>query len=253
MKPLFLLIASSLLLTGCCSLELADINPANAPNAQLIPYVTPVLDQNNIQRTYTSGTTTTTGRQNSLWGSVGGAVGSVVASSFGVGRAYSLASTIGAQTVGSKSDTTFNSDKRVEDVANIFLKEVNDNIADLSTAKNGKGYGTIALDINAAVCGEGSVWPVVSKLTLGTLNLFGMPYSYRSEQIDVSVCIYDAKGDLIKRYVTSAGDKVWVALYYGYDDDEALRLAAASALKQALAAIRQRIGIDAPEIAARLK
>lgn len=232
-----------LALSGCCSVRLADLNPSIAPNSNKLPFMEISLSTANLHETYTSGTTITSGQEELVVG--GSAAGYAKPTDYesGIG-VFGGVAPLGKNAT---SSLVIKSDKRVQDATSIFTKEAYDNLMDLSTSTEPRGY--LVLNINTAVCDQGVVWPVLSKLTLCTFNLLlAMPYSYRSEEVDVTVCIYNGAKQLVKRYVASGQDTEYVAMYYGYNGEDAARLAAAQALKSALEKIRVQINADAYQL-----
>ena len=227
--------------SGCKSVSMRDITPDNAPNARLLPYLKPVVDTNNIQTVYTSGTLTTKTQSNTTGASYG--LGSS-RGNFSHGANFYSESTTG------RSDTTFFADLRVGDVENIFFKEVEQNIVDINTASNPRGH--IVLKLNGRASSSNAPLELVSTLTVGTLCLLGVPGNQRTEELDINVAIYNSANVLVKQYTVTAEDTETIAMYYGYTDQGAARLAAAQALKNALEEIRGYIRRDYDQIVSRL-
>lgn len=227
--------------SGCRSISIRDINPEKAPNAKLLPYLEPIVDVDNLQTIYTTGTLSTTGESYSS--------GSGYAYGNRVGG-FSNASGFYSGTTTENYNTTFHSDERVSDAVSIFSKEVKQNIVDTSGISNPRGY--ITLRLNSRVEDKSILMAVLNGLTLCTLNLIGVPNNYRSEELDIDVSIYNKQKTLIKEYTVIAKDTELRALYYGYTKSTASRKAAAWALKRALKEIREQINRDRDELVSKL-
>jgi len=57
---------------------------------------------------------------------------------------------------------------------------------------------------------------LISALSLGTLNLLGMPLGYSQAIMEIEASIYTARGERVKTYRSSGNAKAFLALYYGY-------------------------------------
>ena len=230
-----------LVCSGCKTVSMKDINPENRPNARLLPYLKPIVDTNNVQTVYTSGTLTTKTQSNTTGASY--TVGSST-------RHFGQEANVYSESTNTKSDTTFYSDLRVGDVQSIFAKEVEQNIVDVNTASNPRGR--IVLRLNGRASDSNEALELVNGLTVGLLCLFGMPSNFRTEELDINVAIYNNANVLVKQYTVAAADTETTAMYYGYKDEDTLRLAAAQALKNALEEIRGYIYRDYDQIASKL-
>lgn len=139
-------------------------------------------------------------------------------------------------------------DDRVADALSIFNKEVRENIME----QTGDKKGNITMRINyeeedsCKVC-------VISSFLLGLPNLIGIPGNYFKQTLEIEVLVQNTHKDVIKRYTESVSDTEYVAMYWGYNVDDAERKVAAENMKNALANIRHRINNDAPEIRSKLK
>lgn len=235
------LMAFVLFICGCRSLSMKDIAPENNPNARLLPYLEPIVDVENVKDIYTQGKVSTTGKSFAF------------GDSYTYGNAYgnSLHSSgFSSAVVNSKSETSFSTDERVNDVINIFTKEVKQNIVDTSDMNNPRGY--IVLRLNGRVEDTSKVLRVASAFTFGTLNLMGMPANYQSQELDIDVSIYNRSQTLVKQYTVTSQDTEFRAFYYGYTNEDANRKAAAEALKKALTEIGEQINRDHDEIVSKL-
>ena len=101
--------------------------------------------------------------------------------------------------------------------ATLFYQQVEKNLTD----PYGDMHGYIELRDNTFLNGPdpikvGDAWGVFSIVTLGTLNLLGMPAYHFKPYSEINVRVLDKTGKLIKRYQTSAEDSEYAALYWGY-------------------------------------
>lgn len=110
---------------------------------------------------------------------------------------------------------------------------------------SGERKGTIKLRVtNSSVYNSGLYYAVPSILSLHTLNLLGMPYLYANTDLETEVSIYDRSGDLVwKTTVVGHGEEV-VAMYYGYNEEEAHVMSSIRAMKDALAKVNMNIAND---------
>ena len=218
-----------------------DIAPENNPNAHLLPYLEPIVDVENVKDIYTQGKVSTTGKSFTF------------GDSYNYGTAYGNSwnsSGFSSAVTKSKSETFFSTDERVNDVVNIFTKEVRQNIVDSSNMNNPRGY--IVLRLNGRIEDSSKALKVASAFTFGTLNLMGMPANYQSQEIDIDVSIYNLQKSLVKQYTVTSQDTEFRAFYYGYTNENANRKAAAEALKKALQEVSNRINRDYDEITSKL-
>ena len=245
MKPITLFASAAVMIimvcTGCKSISVSDLNPERSPNARLLPYLIPVVDTNNIQEIYTTGVLTTTTQTHTS--------GTQYTSETSYRHHYSQDNVYNESST-SKSDTIRRPDLRVGDVVSIFTKEVEQNIVDMNKASSPRGY--IVLNLNTRVSDSNKGLELINGLTLGTLCLLGMPGNFRSEELDITVSIYNNANTLVKSYSAVAIDEETTAMYYGYADTDTMRKAAAQALKKALKEIRGKIYREYDQIAGRL-
>mgnify|MGYP001170882769 FL=1 len=87
-----------------------------------------------------------------------------------------------------------------------------------------------------------------SVLTLGLLNLLGLPYDIRYLSMDVKVEIYDLDRNLVGRYSAQCRKKTLVAFYYGYYFKTADRKNNIQAFKCAMNDIKEQINTDAERL-----
>lgn len=225
MKKYILLV---LLLSACQSINYQDVNPTINPNQNKLPAMESMIDMYNLEAVYTGG----------------GYAGT--ANNLGVGYAN--------RGWGNWVQTTAISgtqykDARVNDVINIFNKEVKENI----TNPYGEKKGYISLKLGYRGEDRQPLLAFISIISLGTINLLGFPADIKEQSLEVEVEIWNNKKEIIKRYTANALDSEFLAVYYGYNELTIHRKLAAENIKQALEQIRRQINDDAEEINKKLK
>lgn len=112
--------------------------------------------------------------------------------------------------------------------ATLFYQQVEKNLTD----PYGDMHGYIEMRDNTFLDGPdpirvGDVWGAMSVVTLGTLNLLGMPAYHFKPYSEINVRVLDKSGKLVKRYQAIVEDSEYAALYWGYSlgagDDLLLR------------------------------
>lgn len=114
-----------------------------------------------------------------------------------------------------------------EELSKLYYAELQNGILGLHRAgldslcnNSDEKYGYYTFEVNGAggeVKGIALMYP--SALTLGVLNLLGMPCMYFETELEINFYIYDSKKNLIANYITNINPKktkAWVAPYYGY-------------------------------------
>lgn len=226
MKKYLLLI---LFLTSCKSITYQDVNPGIDPNTNLLPALDTIVDINNLESTYSSGSYV--GQANNF--------GTGYAGNNGWGNWFQTTELSGTQY----------KDSRVNDIINMFDKEVKENITTPYGEK--KGYISLKLGYRGS---EGSIiYPLTSTLSLFTLNLVGFPWNELQETLEVEVQIMNNKKEIIGRYTENVFSHNYVAMWWGYDENVIYRKVAADNIKQALEKIRNRISAETSELNNKLK
>ena len=226
MKKYLLLL---LLLASCKSITYQDVNPTINPNSNLLPALDSLVDVSNLEATYSSGSYT--GQANSF--------GTGYVNNNGWGGNFQTTAISGS----------YYKDARVNDIINMFDKEIKENISTPYGEK--KGYITLKLGYRGSE--RSFILPFVSLLSLWTLNFIGFPYDELSESLEIEVQIMNNKREVIRRYVENVQNENFVAMYWGYNEITINRKVAADNIKQALENIRRRINTEAEEIKKSLK
>jgi hypothetical protein len=141
------------------------------------------------------------------------------------------------------------SDLPLEDVFSLLGNEISDNLAE----QKGARYGHVRFRlVNYDRRTPGWGWNIPSALSLGTLNVLGMPRTRVSAELELQVEVADANKKVLARYRAPGAGQAYVALYYGYRHGDAWRKANLLALKDAMASIRTKMAADLPDLRAQL-
>lgn len=219
---------SFIILSACKSITYNDVNPDIKPNDNLLPALITVVDMNNLEAVYSSG----------------GYHG--VANNFGTGYGANPWAGWAQTTVVNGSSYK---DARVNDVINIFEKEVKENISSPYGEK--KGYATLKLGYRGK--DTSALYILPSALSLFTINLLGFPVNEITQSLEVQVEIWNNKKELIKKYTENVENSDFIAMYWGYNEIDIWRKVAADNIKQALKKIRYQIAQDATTLRSKLK
>lgn len=221
-------IALSMLLIGCKSIQITDLQPRN-PNNQLLPSLSSQVDISSFLNAYSFGTTKSSGS-------------GIGYSSEGLGGVITTGTYFG-------SNTTV-ADKRIQDAIVLFEREVRNNITN--------GDGT---PVGFAICkipiGETRIggWGFygLSLVTLTVPNWFGMPLLTYKTELELEVEIQDCNNIIIGRYNGVGRKKIPVALWHGYGgggswtltgNEAAARKSNIEAIKIAMIEIKNQISGD---------
>ena len=143
-------------------------------------------------------------------------------------------------------------DYRESDAKQLFTSEVNENIIEQTGVK--KGY--IVMRLSYEDTKAETLYKVIGFIACIPMALpifLGAPYGAYTQDLEVEVQIQNNHRDIIKRYKAQSQDTEYVASWWAYTHNSAIRKAAAENLKKALQDIRYQINSDAPEIRAALK
>lgn len=126
----------------------------------------------------------------------------------------------------------------------IFESDVYDNI----TSPYGERKGSIHCIISSEEIEHSAYFLIPSFLSLGILNILGMPFDLSHKILDVKVEIYDLDRNLVGRYSAQCRKKTIVAFYYGYSGKSADRKNNIQAFKCAMNDIKAQINNDAERL-----
>ncbi|GAA3956335.1 hypothetical protein [Hymenobacter algoricola] len=130
-----------------------------------------------------------------------------------------------------------------EDARLLFQRELQQNI---TAAHDSSQFGYAKLVVtNSTISRAGKGFLITQMVTLMLPSLLGLPMEDYCTKLDAVVQIMNARGETIGTYNGTGSSRVRVAIYYGYDQTQAPRLADIEALKQALDQIRPQLAADA--------
>ncbi|SDX32529.1 hypothetical protein [Hymenobacter psychrophilus] len=163
-------------------------------------------------------------------------------SSVAVGTLPKLESVVDAGPLSTNSE-----DGYPEDPNKVFRQELSYHLAEpaatgLDVGLDSVQYGYAKLQITQAnQQSTGRVLQIFQMLTLMTPSLLGIPLEWYRTEVQAEVQIIDARGETIGTYSGRGRSKVRVAMYHGYDQGQASRLADVQGLRLALDQIRPQL------------
>ncbi|HEX7413141.1 MAG TPA: hypothetical protein VF411_03765 [Bacteroidia bacterium] len=135
------------------------------------------------------------------------------------------------------------------DMQTLCDKNLKENI----TNPIGERYGYAQFKIVVAQSGlHGTGLYLLSVLTLGVPNLFGMPLFIAKTNLEVDLEILNSKREIVALYKAEGNAKCPVAMYYGYRMMSAPRMTNILSVKMALKSINEQIEKDAPMLRMKL-
>ena len=138
-----------------------------------------------------------------------------------------------------------------EDPQQLFDKEMHHNIMEPADSTEAFGYAKLQIR-DATTSRGGKGFQAFQMLTLLTPSLLGMPLEYRRTHVEAELQVIDARGNMVRTYTGTGSSNVRVAMYYGYAQSQAPRLADVEALRQALNQIRPQLESDADSLRIKL-
>ncbi|SHL48750.1 hypothetical protein SAMN02746009_02829 [Hymenobacter psychrotolerans DSM 18569] len=130
-----------------------------------------------------------------------------------------------------------------EDPMRVFRQEVSQNLIEPADSAR-FGYAKL-LVTQAEVKRTGKFFQGVQLLTMMVPSLLGVPVEYYRTGLKAEVQILNARSEVIGSYVGTGRSKVRVAMYHGYSQANAPRLADVQALRLALDQIRPQLEASA--------
>lgn len=137
----------------------------------------------------------------------------------------------------------------IQNLSSMFEQVVTKNLSELKGEK--RGYITCRVS-QSLRDSKLRVFSVISSITLGILNLVGLPVSQKSMEMVLQVDIYDLDNKLVARYFGKGASKVTIAMYYGYDFEDAKEKSVTDATYKALQDIISQIEKDASDLRIKL-
>lgn len=133
----------------------------------------------------------------------------------------------------------------IQNLSSLFEQIVTRNISELKGEK--RGYITCRATQSIRRT-ELKALSILSSMTLGTLNLLGLPVAKKVMEIQLEVDIYNLNNELVQRYTGTSRAQAFIALYYGYDSKDAKEKVITDSTLKALEDIRSQIQNDAQEL-----
>ncbi len=122
----------------------------------------------------------------------------------------------------------------------IFIRELETNL----TNPYGESKGYIQAQIITNDLNSNGFMVFYSLLSLGTLNLIGLPFNHPEYTLNFEFSIYDKNKKLIKKYNIYGKGQAWAAAYYGYSGQNAIKLAMYRGFKDALKQLKFELQQD---------
>ncbi|MBQ7632850.1 MAG: hypothetical protein IJS88_01890 [Alphaproteobacteria bacterium] len=226
MKKTYVIAAALALLASCRSVDYEDLNPTIQPNQNLLPVLKIETDTSMYQQSYT-----------------------VETEYYDSDYDYDNDSDYKRRRsrLNSVKKRTYN-DLRKKSAANLFIKEVQENIIEQTGEK--KGYIRMRITY---LNNDPNGFYSLTMLPLFIPTFLGVPCGNSKYTTEVEVTIMDKQRNIIKRYTDKATDEEFQAMYWGYSSYNVKYKASMVSLKKALENIRHQINNDAPEIRSKLK
>ncbi|AYA37052.1 hypothetical protein D3Y59_08290 [Hymenobacter oligotrophus] len=133
-----------------------------------------------------------------------------------------------------------------DDAEKLFEREVRMNLSDPEDTLR---YGYALLQVtHAAIERSSKGLQVLQLVTFMLPSLVGVPLEHYQSQLTAQVQIANARGQVLATYTATGASRVKVAMYHGYSQSEAPRLAEVAALRGALAQIKPQLEQDASRL-----
>ncbi|UYZ65041.1 hypothetical protein [Hymenobacter weizhouensis] len=138
-----------------------------------------------------------------------------------------------------------------DDASKVFRQELAYHFAEPQPDTVQYGYARLTI-VQADVKRTGRALQAFQLLTLMTPSLVGVPLEWYRTTLAAEVQIINSQGDVIATYTGIGHSKVRVAMYHGYGQLQAARLADVQALRLALDQIRPQLEADADTLRQKL-
>ncbi|RTQ46229.1 hypothetical protein EJV47_22115 [Hymenobacter gummosus] len=137
-----------------------------------------------------------------------------------------------------------------DDAERLFEREVRMNLSDPEDTAR---FGYARLQVTqVATARRGKVLQGLQMLTFMTPSLLGVPLEWYETELRANMQIVSAKGDTLGRYTGLGKSRIRVAMYHGYPQTQAHRLADLEALRLALAQMKSQLSLDAQRLRGQL-
>ena len=137
-----------------------------------------------------------------------------------------------------------------EDPFRLFEREVSHNLVDPTDSTK---FGYLKLTVISAVSArQGKGLQAFQMATLMVPSLFGVPIEYYRTKLRAQVQVISSRGEVLGSFSGSGTSTVNVAMYHGYSQTDAGRLADITALRYALNMIRPQLELASESLRAKL-
>ncbi|QIX62628.1 hypothetical protein HER32_16180 [Hymenobacter sp. BT18] len=142
-------------------------------------------------------------------------------------------------------------DEATTDPIQLFQREAKQNL--LESNDSSAKFGYVKLQVTEAkLTRAGKGFHVIQMLGMLTPSLLGIPVEYFRTRLRAELQVLDANGEVVGSYVGTGNSNVRVAMYHGYSQTSAPRLADTEALRQALAQIKPQLDSASARLRTRL-
>ena len=262
MKKTYLFLLVTIVVFSSCKVIAPDYSSLKQQNKlrTMLPPLEPIIDMQSLENAYSTGQVISTG------------------------GAYSRNSSLGGVITSGISTSTYHADARVQEVAQLFEKEVKNNISNYIGEKKGSiRFKITSYDcaINAKIfeyilssAGAGlllsipfiPMWDKMSQnyntggMLVSMLGVQITPYiplsfvfkPKASQQVEIEVEIFNQKGDAIGRYTSFGSEKYICNNYWGFNRVYNTRASNLKVVKEALENVKNQIDKDSARLLAEL-
>ncbi|GAA4374028.1 hypothetical protein GCM10023186_05170 [Hymenobacter koreensis] len=137
-----------------------------------------------------------------------------------------------------------------DDAQTLFEREVRMNLAEPEDTIR---FGYARLQITEVANNRaGKALQAFQLMTLMTPALLGVPLEWYRTAVKAEVQIVNSRGKVLGTYAETGESSIRVAMYHGYSQTQAPRLADMEALRQAIAKIKLKVEVDAVRLGSEL-
>ena len=213
----------ALLVTACQNISQKDFQLAEFPSEKL-PTLEAVVDVSNLENVFSSG-----GYSGTLNNG-----GIILNDNSGWVQTTSI-------------NGTYFKDSRIQNTVTLF----NDFVKDKVTSPYGTKKGSMRLTIdyrNHQKNYTNILTGLATVFSIYTLPLVGFPVKSYEDEMKLSVEIYNNHKEMIRRYSVVIDNKNWVAMYWGYNENDVADKVSLDNVRQALNQIGTQISTEVPQI-----
>ncbi|WP_400191827.1 hypothetical protein [Hymenobacter sp. B81] len=133
-----------------------------------------------------------------------------------------------------------------DDPQKLFEREVRMNMTEPEDTLR-YGYAKLLIT-EVSTDRQGKVLQALQLITLMTPSVLGVPLEWYHTTLKAEMQIVDARGEVLGTYTGTGESRIKVAMYHGYSQTQAPRLADVEALRLALAQIKPQVSLDAARL-----